>query len=51
MLTIALTTVWILGRLRSCRAHGRTAQPIGHAVADPDRHVRIHPKRLIGQHK
>jgi phosphoribosylformylglycinamidine cyclo-ligase len=31
--------------------HGRTAQPIGHAVADRDRMVRIPQRRLIGQHK
>jgi len=31
--------------------HGRQAQPIGYAVADPDRHVRIHERKLIGHHK
>ncbi len=31
--------------------HGRQAQPIGYAVADPDRHVRIHQRKLIGHHK
>jgi phosphoribosylformylglycinamidine cyclo-ligase len=31
--------------------HGRTAQRIGHAVADPDKRVRIPERKLIGQHK
>src|SRR5262249_5472910 len=31
--------------------HGRKAQRIGYAVADPDKHVRIHERKLIGQHK
>ncbi len=31
--------------------HGRKAQAIGYAVADPDRHVRIHQRKLIGHHK
>jgi phosphoribosylformylglycinamidine cyclo-ligase len=31
--------------------HGRKAQPIGYAVADPDKRVRIHERKLIGQHK
>jgi len=31
--------------------HGRVAQPIGRAVADPDKRVRIPPRRLVGQHK
>jgi len=31
--------------------HGRKAQRIGYAVPDPDRHVRIHERKLIGQHK
>jgi phosphoribosylformylglycinamidine cyclo-ligase len=31
--------------------HGRKAQAIGHAVADPDKRVRIHERKLIGQHK
>jgi phosphoribosylformylglycinamidine cyclo-ligase len=31
--------------------HGRKAQRIGYAVADPDRHVRVHERKLIGQHK
>ena len=31
--------------------HGRQAQPIGYAVADPDRRVRIHQRKLIGHHK
>jgi hypothetical protein len=30
---------------------GRTAQPIGHAVADPAKYVRIHERNLIGTHK
>jgi phosphoribosylformylglycinamidine cyclo-ligase len=33
------------------REHGRQAQRIGHAVADPERHVRIRERGLIGQHK
>jgi phosphoribosylformylglycinamidine cyclo-ligase len=32
-------------------AHGRTAQVIGHAVADADKKVRIPQRGLIGQHK
>jgi phosphoribosylformylglycinamidine cyclo-ligase len=32
-------------------AHGRKAQRIGYAVADPDRHVRIHERKLLGHHK
>jgi phosphoribosylformylglycinamidine cyclo-ligase len=32
-------------------SHGRTAQPLGHAVADPERHVRIHERKLLGRHK
>jgi hypothetical protein len=31
--------------------HGRKAQRIGYAVPDPDRHVRIHERKLIGKHK
>jgi len=31
--------------------HGRIAQPIGHAVADPDKRVRIPSRRLVGRHK
>jgi phosphoribosylformylglycinamidine cyclo-ligase len=31
--------------------HGRKAQPIGYAIADPDKHVRIHERKLIGHHK
>jgi phosphoribosylformylglycinamidine cyclo-ligase len=31
--------------------HGRSAQRIGYAVADPKRHVRIHERKLIGYHK
>jgi phosphoribosylformylglycinamidine cyclo-ligase len=33
------------------KAHGRTAQAIGHAVADPDKKVRIPQRSLVGQHK
>lgn len=33
------------------RRHGRVAQPIGRAVADPDKHVRIPQRGLIGRHK
>jgi phosphoribosylformylglycinamidine cyclo-ligase len=32
-------------------SYGRTAKPIGYAVADPKRHVRIHEKKLLGYHK
>jgi phosphoribosylformylglycinamidine cyclo-ligase len=32
-------------------SHGRKAQRIGYAVADPERHVRIHERKLIGHHK
>jgi phosphoribosylformylglycinamidine cyclo-ligase len=31
--------------------HGRAAQAIGHAVADPEKRVRIPAKSLVGQHK
>jgi len=31
--------------------HGRTAQRIGYAVSDPERHVRIAARNLVGQHK
>ena len=31
--------------------HGRKAQPIGYAVPDPKRHVRIHERKLLGYHK
>jgi phosphoribosylformylglycinamidine cyclo-ligase len=31
--------------------HGRVAQRIGHAVADPDKIVRIPERSLVGQHK
>ena len=31
--------------------HRRKAQPIGYAVADPDRRVRIPERKLVGQHK
>ncbi len=33
------------------KAHGRTAQVIGHAVADADKKVRIPQRRLVGQGK
>jgi phosphoribosylformylglycinamidine cyclo-ligase len=33
------------------KAHGRTAQVIGHAVADPDKKVHIPQRGLVGQHK
>jgi phosphoribosylformylglycinamidine cyclo-ligase len=32
-------------------SHRRRAQPIGYAVADPERHVRIHERKLLGRHK
>jgi phosphoribosylformylglycinamidine cyclo-ligase len=38
-------TLAILGR------HGRSAQVIGHAVADPAKTVRIPGKRLVGRDK
>ena len=31
--------------------HGRKAQPIGYAVSDPKKHVRIHERKLLGYHK
>ena len=31
--------------------HGRVAQRIGHAVADPAKTVRIPGKHLVGRHK
>jgi phosphoribosylformylglycinamidine cyclo-ligase len=31
--------------------HGRVAQRIGHAVADPEKIVRIQERNLAGQHK
>ncbi len=33
------------------KRHGRVAQRIGHAVADPEKTMRIPPRGLIGQHK
>jgi phosphoribosylformylglycinamidine cyclo-ligase len=33
------------------KRHGRTAQRIGHAVADPEKRVRIPQRSLTGQHK
>ncbi|MGB6534831.1 MAG: phosphoribosylformylglycinamidine cyclo-ligase [Xanthobacteraceae bacterium] len=33
------------------RRHNRQAQRIGYAVSDPQRHVRIHEKNLLGRHK
>jgi phosphoribosylformylglycinamidine cyclo-ligase len=32
-------------------AHGRKAQRIGYAVNDPEQHVRIHERKLLGHHK
>jgi phosphoribosylformylglycinamidine cyclo-ligase len=31
--------------------HGRKAKPIGYAVSDPEQHVRIHERKLIGRRK
>jgi phosphoribosylformylglycinamidine cyclo-ligase len=33
------------------KGHGRKAQQIGHAVSDPEKHVRIPQRKLIGRHK
>ena len=33
------------------KKHGRVAQRIGHAVADPEKIVRIPERKLTGQHK
>lgn len=33
------------------KRHGRQAQRIGHAVADPEKVVRIPQRQLIGRHK
>jgi phosphoribosylformylglycinamidine cyclo-ligase len=33
------------------KKHGRVAQPIGYAVADPDKKVRIPERKLVGRHK
>jgi phosphoribosylformylglycinamidine cyclo-ligase len=33
------------------KKHGRDAQRIGHAVADPDKIVRIPERKLVGKHK
>ena len=33
------------------RKHGREAQPIGYAVADPEKNVRIPERKLTGRHK
>jgi phosphoribosylformylglycinamidine cyclo-ligase len=33
------------------KTHGRQAQIIGHAVADPEKHVRIPERKLVGRHK
>lgn len=41
----AETTLTIL------KSHGRQARRIGHAVADPDRAVRIPQRQLVGRHK
>jgi phosphoribosylformylglycinamidine cyclo-ligase len=32
-------------------SHGRKAQRIGYAVADPEQHVRIRERKLLGRHK
>ena len=32
-------------------SYDRKAQRIGYAVADPERHVRIHERKLRGRHK
>ena len=32
-------------------SHGRKTQRIGYAVPDPDKHVRIHERKLLGHHK
>jgi phosphoribosylaminoimidazole (AIR) synthetase len=33
------------------KQHGRQAQPIGRAVADPEKKVRIPERKLVGRHK
>jgi phosphoribosylformylglycinamidine cyclo-ligase len=33
------------------KTHGRVAQRIGYAVADPEKKVRIAQRNLVGQHK
>jgi phosphoribosylaminoimidazole (AIR) synthetase len=33
------------------KRHGRDAQQIGRAVADPDQKVRIIQRKLVGRHK
>jgi phosphoribosylaminoimidazole (AIR) synthetase len=33
------------------QAHGRQAQRIGYAVADPEKKVRVAERALIGRHK
>jgi phosphoribosylformylglycinamidine cyclo-ligase len=33
------------------KKHGRAAQRIGHAIADPEKRVRIPQRNLVGQHK
>ena len=33
------------------KQHGRSAQVIGHAVADPEKKVRIPQRGLVGRHK
>ncbi len=48
--TWLLRTRWRLPS-PSSRIHGRIAQPIGYAVPDPERQVRIHERSLIGIHK
>src|SRR5262249_35342345 len=37
--------------LRILKHHRRTAHPIGHAIADPDKRVRIPQRGLFGRHK
>jgi hypothetical protein len=32
-------------------SYGRKAQRIGYAVSDPDQHVRIHERQLLGRRK
>jgi phosphoribosylaminoimidazole (AIR) synthetase len=37
--------------IRILEKHGRTAHRIGHAVADPEKKVRIPQRNLVGRHK
>jgi phosphoribosylformylglycinamidine cyclo-ligase len=41
----------VAATLAILKKHGRTAQPIGHAVADEAKRVRIPARNLVGQHK